>query len=183
MKFPVFCLLAGNLAISETSSQLTPPSTGESANFWFLSGGAPDAPRSPGEAAPGRSWLRSHARHGKSSCIRPWSVASPGRQRSRSCRPEIPCVPIFHGLIMHIYSAQKRGLISGGWFLCIIRFLCTLSYLARRRVISACVSSRWKRTCCTHSSGQAVSVTVRHTRSTGTTLRVRSQPQIVRTPA
>src|SRR5712671_922024 len=28
--FPVFSLLAGNLAFSETSSQLTPPSTGES---------------------------------------------------------------------------------------------------------------------------------------------------------
>jgi hypothetical protein len=35
MKFPVFCLLAGNLAISETSSQLTPPSSGESANYRF----------------------------------------------------------------------------------------------------------------------------------------------------
>src|SRR5467141_1215476 len=31
MKFPVFSLLAGNLAFSETSSQLTPPSRGESA--------------------------------------------------------------------------------------------------------------------------------------------------------
>jgi hypothetical protein len=31
MKFPVFSLLAGNLAFSETSSQLTPPSSGESA--------------------------------------------------------------------------------------------------------------------------------------------------------
>src|SRR3981189_1585075 len=31
MKFPVFSLLAGNLAFSETSSQLTPPSTNESA--------------------------------------------------------------------------------------------------------------------------------------------------------
>jgi hypothetical protein len=30
MKFPVFSLLAGNLAFSETSSQLTPPSSGES---------------------------------------------------------------------------------------------------------------------------------------------------------
>ena len=30
MKFPVFSLLAGNLAFSETSSQLTPPSTSES---------------------------------------------------------------------------------------------------------------------------------------------------------
>ena len=30
MKFPVFCLLAGNLAFSETSSQLTPPSSSES---------------------------------------------------------------------------------------------------------------------------------------------------------
>jgi hypothetical protein len=30
MKFPVFTLLAGNLAFSETSSQLTPPSSGES---------------------------------------------------------------------------------------------------------------------------------------------------------
>src|ERR1700686_4979538 len=30
MKFPVFSLLAGNLAFSETSSRLTPPSTGES---------------------------------------------------------------------------------------------------------------------------------------------------------
>jgi NAD(P)-dependent dehydrogenase (short-subunit alcohol dehydrogenase family) len=28
MKFPVFSLLAGNLAFSETSSQLTPPSSG-----------------------------------------------------------------------------------------------------------------------------------------------------------
>jgi hypothetical protein len=36
MKFPVFSLLAGNLAFSETSSQLTPPSSGESANFRFL---------------------------------------------------------------------------------------------------------------------------------------------------
>src|SRR5580692_3969515 len=34
MKFPVNSLLAGNLAFSETSSQLTPPSCGESvANF------------------------------------------------------------------------------------------------------------------------------------------------------
>src|ERR1700738_4335420 len=31
MKFPVFSLLAGNLAFSETSSQLTPPSSGEAA--------------------------------------------------------------------------------------------------------------------------------------------------------
>src|SRR5580704_12101423 len=31
MKFPVFSLLAGNLAFSETSSQLTPPSSAESA--------------------------------------------------------------------------------------------------------------------------------------------------------
>ena len=30
MKFPVFSLLAGNLAFSETSSQLTPPSSAES---------------------------------------------------------------------------------------------------------------------------------------------------------
>ena len=30
MKFPVNSLLAGNLAFSETSSQLTPPSSGES---------------------------------------------------------------------------------------------------------------------------------------------------------
>ena len=30
MKFPVFSLLAGNLAFSETSSQLTPPSRRES---------------------------------------------------------------------------------------------------------------------------------------------------------
>ena len=30
MKFPVFSLLAGNLAFSETSSQLTPPSSKES---------------------------------------------------------------------------------------------------------------------------------------------------------
>ncbi len=30
MKFPVFSLLAGNLAFSETSSQLTPPSSEES---------------------------------------------------------------------------------------------------------------------------------------------------------
>ena len=30
MKFPVKSLLAGNLAFSETSSQLTPPSSGES---------------------------------------------------------------------------------------------------------------------------------------------------------
>src|SRR5712672_1130591 len=30
MKFPVFSLLAGNLAFSETSSQLPPPSSGES---------------------------------------------------------------------------------------------------------------------------------------------------------
>ena len=30
MKFPVNSLLAGSLAFSETSSQLTPPSTGES---------------------------------------------------------------------------------------------------------------------------------------------------------
>src|ERR1700730_15384514 len=30
MKFPVFSLLAGNLEFSETSSQLTPPSTSES---------------------------------------------------------------------------------------------------------------------------------------------------------
>ena len=36
MKFPVFSLLAGNLAFSETSSQLTPPSSGESiANLTF----------------------------------------------------------------------------------------------------------------------------------------------------
>src|SRR5580700_8169488 len=35
MKFPVFSLLAGNLAFSETSSQLTPPSSKESANFRF----------------------------------------------------------------------------------------------------------------------------------------------------
>ena len=37
MKFPVFSLLAGNLAFSETSSQLTSPSSGESAansNRW-----------------------------------------------------------------------------------------------------------------------------------------------------
>jgi hypothetical protein len=30
MKFPVYSQLAGNLAFSETSSQLTPPSSGES---------------------------------------------------------------------------------------------------------------------------------------------------------
>ena len=30
MKFPVFNQLAGNFGISETSSQLTPPSSGES---------------------------------------------------------------------------------------------------------------------------------------------------------
>ena len=30
MKFPVYSQLAGNLAFSETSSQLTPPSCGES---------------------------------------------------------------------------------------------------------------------------------------------------------
>src|ERR1700720_3543031 len=36
MKFPVNSLLAGNLAFSETSSQLTPPSSGESpANLSF----------------------------------------------------------------------------------------------------------------------------------------------------
>ena len=36
MKFPVFSLLAGNLAFSETSSQLTPPSSRESrANLMF----------------------------------------------------------------------------------------------------------------------------------------------------
>ena len=36
MKFPVFSLLAGNLAFSETSSQLTPPSSAESgANLTF----------------------------------------------------------------------------------------------------------------------------------------------------
>jgi hypothetical protein len=33
MKFPVFSLLAGNLAFSETSSQLTPPSSGESVSL------------------------------------------------------------------------------------------------------------------------------------------------------
>src|SRR5258708_5238553 len=38
MKFPVFSLLAGNLAFSETSSQLTPPSSEESgANFISIS--------------------------------------------------------------------------------------------------------------------------------------------------
>ena len=36
MKFPVYSQLAGNLAFSETSSQLTPPSSGESANLRFL---------------------------------------------------------------------------------------------------------------------------------------------------
>jgi hypothetical protein len=39
MKFPVNSLLAGNLAFSETSSQLTPPSSSESANFQYLSVG------------------------------------------------------------------------------------------------------------------------------------------------
>lgn len=34
MKFPVNSLLAGNLAFSETSSQLTPPSSGESSRTW-----------------------------------------------------------------------------------------------------------------------------------------------------
>ena len=39
MKFPVFSLLAGNLAFSETSSQLTLPSTRESdANLSFRVG-------------------------------------------------------------------------------------------------------------------------------------------------
>ena len=33
MKFPVNSLLAGNLAFSETSSQLTPPSRGESSKL------------------------------------------------------------------------------------------------------------------------------------------------------
>src|SRR5712671_2535308 len=37
MKFPVFSLLAGNLAFSETSSQWTAPSSGESANPRSLS--------------------------------------------------------------------------------------------------------------------------------------------------
>src|SRR5580704_5388553 len=41
MKFPVNSLLAGNLAFSETSSQLTPPSSGESrANLSFFDYGA-----------------------------------------------------------------------------------------------------------------------------------------------
>jgi len=39
MKFPVNSLLAGNLAFSETSSQLTPPSSGESrANLTYHAG-------------------------------------------------------------------------------------------------------------------------------------------------
>jgi len=33
MKFPVFSLLAGNLAFSETSSQLTPPSSRQSVSL------------------------------------------------------------------------------------------------------------------------------------------------------
>ena len=48
MKFPVFSLLAGNLAFSETSSQLTPsvwgmnvggiPFSGSSNGFWVVAG-------------------------------------------------------------------------------------------------------------------------------------------------
>src|ERR1700730_7378986 len=47
MKFPVFSLLAGNLAFSETSSQLTPPSSGESVSRRTLSSGVknPGFPR------------------------------------------------------------------------------------------------------------------------------------------
>ena len=38
MKFPVFSLLTGNFE-TETSSHVTPPSSGESAKHQFLSGG------------------------------------------------------------------------------------------------------------------------------------------------
>ena len=47
MKFPVFSLLAGNLAFSETSSQLTPPSSGESANHRFRDDFTGSTPRCP----------------------------------------------------------------------------------------------------------------------------------------
>jgi hypothetical protein len=41
MKFPVFSLVTGNLAFSETGSLETAPSSGESADRWF------DWPRFP----------------------------------------------------------------------------------------------------------------------------------------
>src|SRR5882762_1561667 len=65
MKFPVFSLLAGNLAFSETSSQLTPPSSGESiANLTF--GGASRSMIVGGGSADRRHRDREEARRERS---------------------------------------------------------------------------------------------------------------------
>jgi hypothetical protein len=80
MKFPVKSLLAGNLAFSETSSQLTPPSSGEScANLTWGEGagrrqrGAPVAFGVTGEPLSRRrdfSWARlSHSEPGAAPAV------------------------------------------------------------------------------------------------------------------
>src|SRR5580704_10601062 len=58
MKFPVNSLLAGNLAFSETSSQLTPPSSGESrANPKKHVGDDVGKWHTSSELQEGRAWL------------------------------------------------------------------------------------------------------------------------------
>jgi hypothetical protein len=61
MKFPVCSLLAGNLAFSETSSQLAPPSSGESCANLHAGGAGPDGGESD------RSWSATGARGGTAS--------------------------------------------------------------------------------------------------------------------
>jgi hypothetical protein len=79
MKFPVNSLLAGNLAFSETSSQLTPPSSGESANprSPLGSGAKPEMPSPPIARTADRRRFDTHGTSLGSQCESPWALWGP----------------------------------------------------------------------------------------------------------
>jgi hypothetical protein len=65
------------------------------------------ASRSRGEAGRGRPWLRSHARHGTPSCIRPWQLPRLRVNALALAARRYARLAVFHGVIMQpIYVAK-----------------------------------------------------------------------------